>query len=381
MKTKPAFDWAKIQEIYPINREMIWLNNCGTTPCNTETIRALNEYLEGYSKRGGLTDVRRYPSVKKAIRTILSELLGCDPEELSLIHHTNEGMNFISLGLKLKAGDEILLLENEYPSNIYPWEHWRDRGVSISSVPMSETPEGFLENLKASITANTKVVSLSAVHWCTGMPFPLEEIGSILKDRNIEFVLDGAQGVGLLPVKPREFGISYMSFPAWKWLLGPLGLGVLYVAKEKLENLYFPFKGTSSVVNDEVYLPYREELKGTDRYEISTVNFIDWVYFQSTLEMLNDITFPIVMNRVYEIADYLSERLREAGWKLASDHFPDFKTGIVVAEKEGTSAEEVVHNLKKNGVMCAYRLGRVRFSPHIYNTKEQIGRVLELLPK
>lgn len=381
MKTNPSPDWTKLQHLYPVNREMIWLNNCGTTPANTDTLHAVNEYLQGYAARGGSTEVRKYPTVKKVIRTILAELLGVEAEELSLIHHTNEGIGFISLGLKLKAGDRILLLENEYPSNIYPWEHWKEKGVSISFVPMAETPEGFLENLKSSITPDVKVVSLSAVHWCTGMPFPLEEIGSFLAEKGIEFVLDGAQGVGLLPIKPREMGISYMAFPAWKWLLGPLGLGVLYIAKEKLEALNFPFKGTGSVVNDEVYLPYREELKGTDRYEISTVNFIDWVYFQSTLEMLHKVGFHNSMERIYELADYLSDKLRDAGWKLASDHFPDFKTGIVVAEKEGLSMENIVSNLKKNGVMCALRLGRVRFSPHIYLAKEQLDRVVDLVSR
>ncbi|EQA46474.1 aminotransferase, class V [Leptospira broomii serovar Hurstbridge str. 5399] len=381
MKTNATPDWVKIQALYPVNREMIWLNNCGTTPCNTETIRWVNEYLQGYASHGGLTEVRRYVTVKRVIRKILAELLGCDQGELSLIHNTNEGMNFISLGVQLQPGDQILLLENEYPSNIYPWEHWREKGVELAFVPMSETPEGFLENLKDSLTPETRLVSLSAVHWCTGMPFPLEEIGTLLAEKGIEFALDGAQGVGLLPIRPREMKISYMAFPAWKWLLGPLGLGVMYVAKEKLESLQFPFKGTGSVVNDEVYLPYREELKGTDRYEISTVNFIDWVYFQSTLEMLNEIGFHSSMARIYELADYLSDRLREAGWKLCSDHFPDFKTGIVVAEKPGISMEDTVNHLKKNGVMCALRLGKVRFSPHIYIAKEQLDRVVDLLAR
>ncbi|TGK08906.1 aminotransferase class V-fold PLP-dependent enzyme [Leptospira fletcheri] len=379
MKTNGSPDWYQIQALYPVNREMIWLNNCGTTPCNTETIHWVEEYLRGYAAHGGQTNVRRYATVKRAIRSILADLLGCSPEELSLIHHTNEGMNFLSLGLSLQEGDQILLLENEYPSNIYPWEHWKEKGVEISFVPMSETPEGFLENLKNSVTARTRLVSLSAVHWCTGMPFPLEEIGAFLDSKGIEFVLDGAQGVGLLPIRPKEMKISYMAFPAWKWLLGPLGLGVLYVAKEKLNTLRFPFKGTGSVINDEAYLPYREELKGTDRYEISTANFIDWVYFQSTLEMLSGIGFHNSMERIYELADYLSDGLREAGWKLASDHFPDFKTGIVVAEKPGVSSEDTVNELKKKGIMCALRLGRVRFSPHIYISKEQLDRVLDLL--
>ncbi|MDV6237358.1 aminotransferase class V-fold PLP-dependent enzyme [Leptospira ellisii] len=373
-------DWKEIQDLYPINEEMIWLNNCGTTPCNVNTIRSVQEYMEGYSRRGGLTEVRRYPTVKHAIRKIIAGLINCNVEELSLIHHTNEGMNFISLGFQLKSGDEILLLENEYPSNVYPWEHWKEKGVSLGFIPMASTPDEFLENLKRAVTPKTKVVALSAVHWCTGMPFPLEEIGNFLDEQGIEFVLDGAQGVGLIPIDVRKMKLKYVAFPAWKWLLGPLGLGVLYIQQDRLDRLAFPFKGTSSVVNDEVYLPYRGELKtGADRYEISTVNFIDWVYFQSTLEMLSKIGFHSAMERIYELADYLGEGMKNVGFQLEMDHFPDNKTGIVVGAKEGIPMDELVSYLKKNGVMCALRLGKVRFSPHIYNRKDQLDRVVQLI--
>lgn len=380
MQSAAITDWKEIQDLYPVNQEMIWLNNCGTTPCNSETIQILQEYLEGYAKKGVLTEVRKYGNVKHSIRKIVAGLINCDPEELCVIHNTNEGMNFLSLGFRLKAGDEILLLENEYPSNIYPWEHWKEKGVKIGTIPMANTPDQFLDNLKAAVSSHTKIVSLSAVHWCTGMPFPLEEIGNFLDSKGIDFVLDGAQGVGLVPIDVRKMKLKYIAFPAWKWLLGPLGLGMLYIQQDKIDTLAFPFKGTGSVVNDEVYLPYRAELKpGADRYEISSGNFLDWVYFQSTLEMLHKIGFHTVMERIYELADYLSEGMKAIGFQMELDHFPDYRTGIVVGYKEGISMEELVSYLKKNGVMCALRLGKVRFSPHIYNRKDQLDRVVELL--
>ncbi|TGM58666.1 aminotransferase class V-fold PLP-dependent enzyme [Leptospira adleri] len=380
MQPAAITDWKEIQDIYPVNQEMIWLNNCGTTPCNSETIRTVQEYLEGYARKGVLTEVRKYGNVKNSIRKIVAGLINCDPEELCVIHNTNEGMNFLSLGFRLKTGDEILLLENEYPSNIYPWEHWKEKGVKIGTIPMANTPDQFLDNLKAAVSSHTKIVSLSAVHWCTGMPFPLEEIGNFLDSKGIDFVLDGAQGVGLVPIDVRKMKLKYIAFPAWKWLLGPLGLGMLYIQQDKIDTLAFPFKGTGSVVNDEVYLPYRAELKpGADRYEISSGNFLDWVYFQSTLEMLHKIGFHTVMERIYELADYLSEGMKAVRFQMELDHFPDYRTGIVVGFKEGISMEELVSYLKKNGVMCALRLGKVRFSPHIYNRKDQLDRVVELL--
>ncbi|EPG56027.1 hypothetical protein LEP1GSC103_0585 [Leptospira borgpetersenii serovar Javanica str. UI 09931] len=98
MQFTTIIDWKEIQDLYPVNQEMIWLNNCGTTPCNLNTIQAVGEYLKGYSRKGGLTEVRKYASVKQSIRKIVAGLINCDVEELCIIHNTNEGMNFLSLG-------------------------------------------------------------------------------------------------------------------------------------------------------------------------------------------------------------------------------------------------------------------------------------------
>jgi len=373
-------DWGKFNRAYPVNEELIWLNNCGTTPAGSFAIEEVTRYLTGYSHRGVFTDVQKYPSVKRNITGILAELLNCESSELALIHNTSEGINFISHGLDLHAGDKILLLENEYPSNVYPYEHWKEKDVELGFISLANTPFDFLENVINAISPNVRAISLSAVHWCTGMPLPLLEIGKICRDKNIELILDGAQGVGLVALDLRRIGISYMAFPAWKWLLGPLGLGVLYVSKEKLDSLKVIFKGQSSVVKDEEYLPYKSELRhGTDRFEYSTVSFTDWVYFQSTITMLHEIGFTNVMHRIYELSDILSSGLRNSGFRIHSDNFPGVKTGIVVADKSGIDSSELVTRLKRNNIVSALRLGRVRLAPHIYISEEQIQKVISVL--
>ncbi|MBK8394929.1 MAG: aminotransferase class V-fold PLP-dependent enzyme [Leptospiraceae bacterium] len=375
-------NWNQYYQNYPVNQELIWLNNCGTTPVGTKTIQDVTRYLEAYSKQGVFNDVEKYTTVKRRITEILSELIHCEQEEIGIIHNTSEGINFISHGLNLLTGDEILLLENEYPSNVYPFQHWEEKGVKLRFVPMANSPSLFLENLKSSITKNTKVISLSLVHWCTGMPLPTEEIGRICKEKDIEFIVDGAQGVGLLEVDVRKMNISYMAFPAWKWLLGPLGLGGIYIAKDKLATMKTIFKGQNSVVNADEYLPYKSELKaGADRFEYSTGNFTDWVYWKSTLEMLSEIGFPTVRSRIYELKEYLADGLRKNGFQIYSDAFPEFKTGILACEKSGVDSSSLVKHLRENQVISAVRLGRVRLAPHLYNSVEQLDKVIALLSR
>jgi selenocysteine lyase/cysteine desulfurase len=375
-------DWSTIYNAYPVNKEMIWLNNCGTTPAGKHIIEALSQFLEGYALKGVMTEIVSYPAVQNNIKQILSDLLNCSPDELALIHNTAEGMNFVSHGLKLSDGDEIILLENEYPSNVYPWRHLEKKGVKLLTASMERSPETFLKVLKQLITAKTRAISLSAVHWCTGMPIPLEQVGKLCKGNSIDFVVDGAQGVGMQPLDIQAANIDYMAFSAWKWLLGPLGLGILFISKEKLNNFDPVFIGSDSVVRSSEYLPYKSELKASaDRFTFSTSNFNDWVYLEASLKFLHAIGFPVVRERIFELSAQLSRGLTKIGFNVFSDQFPDYPTGIVVCEKPGVESDVIMTHLKKNKIVAAERLGWVRFSPHVYISPEQIDNVVRVLAK
>jgi selenocysteine lyase/cysteine desulfurase len=373
-------DWQDLYDMFPVNRELIWLNNCGTTPAGRHVLSAVSEFLEGYARRGILTGKASYAGIRREIKAILAPLLNCRPDELALIHNTAEGMNFISHGLALSAGDELILLENEYPSNVYPWRHLAARGVRLVVAPMAETPEAFFESLVPLITPRTRAVALSAVHWCTGMPLPLSAIGALCRERGIDLIVDGAQGVGMQPMDIREMGISFMAFSAWKWLMGPLGVGVIYVAREKLGALSPVFVGTESVVNDLAYLPYKEELKpSAERFTYSTGNWNDWVYFLAALSFLGRIGFDTVRNRIFELSRHLARGLADTGWTVLSDRYPNWPTGIVVAERPGTNAAAMLARLQRHHIVAAERLGRLRFSPHVYNSPAQLDEVVAVV--
>lgn len=373
-------NWKPIQDAFPVSGQMIWLNNCGITPAGTHVVDAMSRYLTDYARRGIFTETAVYPEVRRRIKTILGRLLNCPPQSLCLIHNTSEGMNVISRGLDLKSGEEILLLENEYPSNVYPWRHWADKGVRLITVPAETSPERFLTAFKARITDATRVAAMSAVHWCTGMPLPLVEMGAICRENNIRFVVDGAQGVGMQPIDTAAMGIDFMAFSAWKWLMGPLGLGVLFVAPERLDGLTPVFVGTESVVKDEEYLPYKTELKpDADRFTVSTPSLNDWVYFLAALEFLEGIGFETARKRIFELTDYLNQRLRRIGFRVFADHFPDHPTGITVCYKPEVPSGALLRRLKEGGVIAAERLGRIRFSPHIYLSEHRLDAAARTL--
>lgn len=373
-------DWQPVYQHFPINQEMVWLNNCGITPAGTHVTEAVTRFMTDYARHGARASSAHSGRVRQRIKRILAPLLGCAPGELCLIHNTAEGMNVVSRGLRLERGSEIILLENEYPSNVYPWRHWTDKGVRLLTAPAADTPEAFFQGLSALVTERTRLVALSAVHWCTGMPLPLARIGELCREREILFAVDGAQGVGMQPIDVKEMKIDFMAFSAWKWLMGPLGMGVLYIAEHRLDTLEPVFVGTESVIMDEVYLPYKTELKPTaDRFTFSTPSIGDWVYFLAALEYLEGIGFEKVRERIFELAEYLKQRLRNIGFAVLPDRFPDHPTGIVVCEKPGIDSGAMVKRMESHKVIAAERLGRVRFSPHVYLSEYQLDAAARAL--
>jgi selenocysteine lyase/cysteine desulfurase len=196
----------------------------------------------------------------------------------------------------------------------------------------------------------------------------------------VDLAVDGAQGVGLLDIDVKACGIHYMAFPAWKWLLGPLGLGILYVSSDRLDAIKPIFKGTESVPMDESYLPYKTAWKpGADRFAYSTGNFNDWVYFEASLGYLERIGFPVVRARILELARRLSDGLRARGFAVHADSFGGAETGIVVVSRPGLDSVAAVKALKAKGIIAAERLGRIRLAPHVYLSEAQMDRVIDEL--
>jgi cysteine desulfurase / selenocysteine lyase len=367
-------NWLHVAHDFPVNHELLWLNSCGIAPMPLPVLAAVKEHLDGYARKV-IFGSRSDEELLQSISTHLAPLIGAQPSEVVPIHHTTEGMTFISLGLNLMAGDQVVLMANEYPSNVYPWQHLQSQGVQFASLADGPTPEDVLASAAAILNERTRLLTVSAVHWCTGMPMPLEALGRLCKERNVLFVVDGAQGVGHVPIDVQACNIAAMAFSAWKWLMGPIGLGAFYVRQDLLDTLKFPFKGTGSVVNDHVYFPYRDEVKNSAaRYIVSTPSFTDWAHFDASLSYLSKMGFEAVRLRVHELAQHLGSELKKQGFTLARDSFGSESTAIVAARAEGKDMGALVAALGKAGIVAAERLGWLRMAPHIHVTEDQLEK-------
>ena len=371
--------WRSVQEAYPINERWVWLNNCGTTPPGRHIALAMHEYFERCSRLGPGSDQYAPELVARKIKASLSRLLGARPDEVALVHNTAEAITMVSLGMDLVSGDEILILENEYPSNVYPWEVWQERGVKLRFVPLADSEDGFIDNFQRALGPHTRVAALSMVHWCTGLPLPMPEIAQLCHERDIRLVIDGSQGVGQVPIDVGRLGPCAVAFSAWKWLLGPLGLGVLVVSQQLLPLIKPVFKGPDGMA-DSQYLPYQSTFKPTaDRFTYSTANYNDWVYLAASLDWLEDIGFERVQARIQELTGQLWGGLREAGFRSAYDRTRSGSSGILAVDKPGVDCGRLAELLSERGILARERLGRLRLAPHVYISSDQIAGTVKAI--
>jgi selenocysteine lyase/cysteine desulfurase len=193
-------------------------------------------------------------------------------------------------------------------------------------------------------------------------------------------VIDGAQGVGQVPIDFRALGPCVLAFSAWKWLLGPLGLGVLVVDNQVLSTLNPVFKGTDAMANPSVYLPYQTTFKPTaDRYTYSTSNYNDWVYFAESLDWLEKFGFESVQARIHQLTDELWRGLEAVGFRSAYKRVSAPNSGILAVDKPGVDCRLLAQQLRAQGILAKERLGRLRLAPHIYIGSEQLTRTVETI--
>lgn len=376
-------DFNTLRNQFSLRDDLIWLNNCGVSVPPTSSAQAVKDYLDAFSAAGVLQTAKPHGQIKRNITNYFARFFGGNAHEYALLNNTAEGMTFIAQSLPLTRGDKILLVEREYPSNVYPFLQLKRQGVEIGFVSPGASNEEFIENIRAELSTNVRAMSLSAVDWLTGMKFDLAAIGRLLRSRGVAFLLDAAQGAGHVDIDVEALGVDAMAFSCWKWLLGPLGSGGLYVADDFLKKLDIRVAGTSSVKNDEVYLPHREDYKETvERFMLSTAPYMNWVHLEASLKFLDEAGLQNVQARLMSLADGVAEALRKAGFTVIRDGFGGDKTAIVCARKDG-DMNELHAKLMKAGVICAYREGNLRFSPHLNFTEEDLerfGKILNATP-
>lgn len=373
-------DWRALRNEFPIADQYAYLNHAAHSPLPLAVARRMLEVLRYRQTRS--VQMEDEEALQGEYRQAAAGLINASPEEIAFVHSTSEGLNIAAQGLPLAEGDEVLLCDMEFPSNVYPWLNLQRRGVAVRILPQRQ---GGLDRdlLAESVSGRTKVIAVSSVQFLTGHRTDLEAISAFCRQHGLILVVDAMQSLGVLSLDVRKTPIDILAAGASKWLLGPEGAGIFYARRELIEVMWPPFVGAISVAGYRDYLNYELTPRpGAARYEIGTPNLPGLAGLSAAIGLLLEHGVDQIEARVLPLTQRLIDGLRSLNVEILSNLDPRHRSSIVTFAV--ADAQEVHRRLTWEKIIISLRRdaeGRpyLRVSPHAYNSEEEIDRLLEAL--
>jgi selenocysteine lyase/cysteine desulfurase len=371
-------DPTPYRPLFPIAERFVCLTHAGISPLNTRAAAAMRAFNERLVHEPIVQFRDDALSTLLDLRRRLAALINArSTDEIALMPNTATGINTAALSLPLRPGDNVLVLDGDYPANIYPWMNLAHRGILTKIVPARDGGLD-LDLLASRMDSRTRVVAMSTVVFATGFRNDLEAVGKLCRERNVYFVVDGIQSLGALPFDVQAAHVDFLACGSQKWLLGPPGGGFLYVRRELLGDLApGAYVGTSSVVDPENFLDYNFTLLPTaERFNLGSQNFAGMIGLHASVALIQEIGVERIAERVLALAGVAIGALQERGRRVVVSA-PERRSGIVIVEDADPAA--TCERLKVAGVFAVPRGRGVRFAPHFYNTEAEIMRAVEAL--
>ncbi|HCU24147.1 MAG TPA: aminotransferase [Deltaproteobacteria bacterium] len=384
MKPLSSHEISAYRELFPVTERFIYMNHAAVAPIS----RRVAEAVEDFNRQAleyGYTRAETWHRRIETIRGLCAQLIGAEAEEIAFVKNTSHGLSLIARGLGLGEGDEVLISESEFPTNVYPWMALEKLGVVLKKIP-AHGAELALDRLETLITEKTKVVSLSSVQYATGYRLPVAEIGRLCRDLGIYFFIDGIQSLGAFPLDVKRDKVDFLAADAHKWMLGHEGIGILYVRKDLIEKIDPCLLGWNSVVQPLDFDRLHFKLPETAlRFEEGSHNGLSIYGLGAAVELLLEVGVARISERIMTLTDRLLEEGRELGLIFTSAVQPEFRSGIVSfrlpQDPEGQKLADLERRLFSEGIYVSVRRQSLRLSPHFYNTEAEISHVLKTVKK
>jgi selenocysteine lyase/cysteine desulfurase len=371
----------ELRSLFPITNRAIYLNHAAVSPLPTPTVEAIESQLKDVRDNGSI-NFRSWIAVKERARSLLAELLGARPEQVALMRNTSDSLSTVANGLDWRTGQNVVTFRREFPANVYPWLRLRD--IFGVEVRMCEERDGRvdMEELENLVDENTRVIAISHVQYASGFRANLERLGRIARKRDALLVVDVIQALGVLPLNVEAELIDVAAGASHKWLLGPEGVGYLYLSDRARERLQPTLVGWTSVPSPEDYNNFDQGWNtGTLAWETGTGPTALIHGLNASLELLKATGTERIAAYLETLTDCLCENLSSRNYRVISSRDLGQKSQIVcIQHRGGASAMQLYSQLKSNNLITAPRGDRLRIAPHFYNSFDEIDKVVSALP-
>ena len=369
-------DMAAVRRDFPITEACVFLDHAAAGPISRPVRDAMVKVADDHLTQALLALPAQNQRISQ-VRESAAHLAGVPAERIAFIDNTSHGLSLAANGFPWAPGDNLVLPANDFPSNVYPWLNLEERGIEVRRIEAHRAPIE-TANLLSAMDERTRILAISFVQFSTGARNDIAALAEACRAKDCLLVVDGTQGVGALALDAGALGIDLLAVSAHKWMMGPFGIGFAAFSDRAFERLRPPVLGWLSV-EDPFAFHYRTDLlPDARRFEPGTENSAGILGLGGTLGLIQHYGIDRIERRVLALTDHLCEAVRRIGGRIASPRGAAAASGIVICHPPG-DLDRVMEHLKARRVLVSKRAGGVRFSPHYYNTTEELDLAVELL--
>ncbi len=360
-----------------------WLNAASEGPLPKVSAEALAQAVIWKSSPHLLT-IPKFNQIPIELKQSIARFIHVPADEIILGNSATYGLHLLANGLSFKSGDEIILMQNDFPTDILPWLHLKEKGVIVRQLKASAAVLTAKE-IEAAINPMTRLICLPMVHTFSGWPLDIESIGRLCRIRGILCIVNVSQALGALEIDISKLTIDGIVCAGYKWLLGPYGTGFCWLTPALRERLDYPQAYWISLMDERSLNSTKELTLKKDRssraYDVfGTANFFNYVPWRASLDYLTEIGINKIQEHNTALVDRLIEGLDKSRYIILSPLEKSLRSNIIVLSHIHSGLNERIFNyLKERGFYLAYWKGNLRVSPHIYNHLGDIGKLLSLL--
>jgi selenocysteine lyase/cysteine desulfurase len=363
--------WREIQQAFTVDRSLINLNNGGVSPSPRVVQEALVRHL-AYSNEAPVHTMWRVlePQIE-TVRQRLARQFGCDPEELAITRNASESLEICIFGLDLKPGDEVLTTNQDYPRMLNSWrQRERRERIKLNTISFPVPPpsmDDLYNRFERAITPRTRVIHFCHITNLTGQIFPVKRICQLGRERGIEVIVDGAHAFAHFPFKHEDLDCDYYGTSLHKWLLAPIGTGMLYVRKSKLKKLW-PLMAADSKQDDDI----------RKFEEIGTHPAANHNAIAEALTFYEGIGAERKAARLRYLKERWARRLeQQQGVRVLTPYDPQQSCGLALFNIEGMDMRKLgAHLWDKHHIIVTpidhEEFHGIRVTPNVYTTLDEV---------
>lgn len=369
-----------IRALFPITRNYIYTNHSAVSPLSTRVRDAMARLIDDVAENGSVNYADWCRAYDDA-RATAARLVSARAHEIAFMRNTSEAISAVANGLDWREGDSVVTSNVEFPANIYPWMRiCRERGAELR---MAEEREGRIDpdELLSLVDERTRVVTVSWVQFASGFRSALRYIGSFCRERGVLFFVDAIQGLGGLKLDVERDCVDAFAADAHKYLLGPEGIALLFISDRVLDSIKPTVVGWMSVKGFNRHLDYDLSYRdGALRFECGTPNTVGIYGLKAACELFLEVGPEKIEEYLLGLSDHLAGRLESKGYEVTGSRRKGETSAIVTCRHERHAERELYRRLLARNIVTAPRAGRLRISPHFYNTREEIDALVDALP-